>query len=78
RFQPPKPPKPAYIPESDLIEDFVRGSGPGGQSINKTNISVSLIHKPTGIRVQCHAQRSRESNRKEARKILREKVVYSH
>lgn len=41
------------------------------------NISVSLVHVPTGIRVQCHAQRSRESNRKEARRILREKVRFS-
>ncbi|EGG01179.1 uncharacterized protein MELLADRAFT_92698 [Melampsora larici-populina 98AG31] len=91
-FLPSKLPKIQKLNESDLIEEFVRGSGPGGQCINslsfsqnmlmddscilkKTNfISVSLIHKPTGIRVQCHAQRSRESNRKEARKILSEKV----
>lgn len=73
-FLPSKLPKIQKLNESDLIEEFVRGSGPGGQAINKLSISVSLIHKPTGIRVQCHAQRSRESNRKEARKILSEKV----
>ncbi|KAK9894166.1 hypothetical protein P389DRAFT_155256 [Cystobasidium minutum MCA 4210] len=62
------------IDEADIEETFVRGSGPGGQSINKTNISVSLLHKPTGIRVQCHQTRSREWNRSLARKILRERV----
>ncbi|KAH9823585.1 RF-1 domain-containing protein [Melampsora americana] len=93
-FLPSKLPKIQKLNESDLVEEFVRGSGPGGQAINslslqnyfidfssllyenkiQLSISVSLIHKPTGIRVQCHAQRSRESNRKEARKILNEKV----
>ncbi|KAL4076967.1 hypothetical protein V8B97DRAFT_1359052 [Scleroderma yunnanense] len=35
--------------EEDLGETFVRGSGPGGQSINKTKNNVQLLHKPTGI-----------------------------
>jgi len=60
------------IPESDLIEKFVKGRGPGGQAINKTNSSVSLIHIPTGIRIQSQPTRSREENRKIARKILGE------
>lgn len=50
------------------------GSGPGGQVINKSSISVSLVHKPTGLRVQCHETRSQEQNRKIARKLLAEKV----
>ncbi|KAG9104927.1 hypothetical protein FRC06_004994 [Ceratobasidium sp. 370] len=62
--------------EEDLDETFVRGSGPGGQAINKTSSSVSLIHRPTGIRVQCQATRSREDNRKIARKILLEKFCF--
>jgi protein subunit release factor B len=62
------------IPESDLIEKFVKGRGPGGQAINKTNSSVSLIHIPTGIRIQSQPTRSREENRKIARKILGEKL----
>ncbi|KAF8710335.1 RF-1 domain, partial [Rhizoctonia solani] len=60
--------------EEDLEEMFVRGSGPGGQAINKTSSSVSLIHRPTGIRVQCQATRSREQNRKIARKIMVDKL----
>ncbi|CAH7688067.1 RF-1 domain-containing protein [Phakopsora pachyrhizi] len=62
--------------EDDLIESFSKGSGPGGQAVNKTNNAVSLIHKPTGIRVQSHLTRSRELNRIEARKILLEKVDF--
>ncbi|KAI5835730.1 hypothetical protein K523DRAFT_408827 [Schizophyllum commune Tattone D] len=56
--------------EEDLEEAFVRGSGPGGQAINKTANNVQLVHKPTGIRVVCQETRSLEQNRKRARKIM--------
>ncbi|WVN88563.1 uncharacterized protein L203_103774 [Cryptococcus depauperatus CBS 7841] len=62
------------IPEDELRERFVKGRGPGGQAINKTNSSVSLTHIPTGIRVQAQPTRSREENRKVARKILSERL----
>ncbi|KAI5479587.1 hypothetical protein MNV49_003324 [Pseudohyphozyma bogoriensis] len=74
---PPKPrPKRVYpdLVDSEIEETWVRGSGPGGQSINKTNISCSLRHLPTGIRVQCHETRSRELNRTKARRRLQEKL----
>lgn len=35
--------------EAELEEQFVRGSGPGGQSVNKTANCVVLTHLPTGI-----------------------------
>ena len=54
------------------------GSGPGGQSINKTNNNVQLLHKPTGIQVKCQETRSLQQNRKIARKILLEKVRILH
>ncbi|KAH8108162.1 hypothetical protein BXZ70DRAFT_43118 [Cristinia sonorae] len=60
--------------EEDLEESFVRGSGPGGQSINKTENNVQLLHKPTGIRVACQETRSLVQNRKLARRRLLEKV----
>ena len=36
------------LDEHQLEERFVRGSGPGGQSVNKTANCVSLKHIPTG------------------------------
>ncbi|KAI9056889.1 hypothetical protein FKP32DRAFT_1748031 [Trametes sanguinea] len=62
------------LKEEDLEETFVRGSGPGGQSVNKTENNVQLLHKPTGIRVACQETRSLKQNRKIARKIMLEKL----
>ena len=61
------------MPFRHLIASTI-GSGPGGQSINKTNNNVQLLHKPTGIQVKCQETRSLQQNRKIARKILLEKV----
>ncbi|KAF9009418.1 RF-1 domain-containing protein [Cyathus striatus] len=60
--------------EDDLEESFVRGSGPGGQSINKTENCVQLLHKPTGIRVSCQETRSLKQNRMLARRLVLEKL----
>ncbi|KAJ3642899.1 hypothetical protein Zmor_025647 [Zophobas morio] len=58
------------LSESDLEEQFVRGSGPGGQATNKTSNCVVLKHIPTGIVVKCHETRSLDQNRKKARDYL--------
>ena len=58
------------ISERDLEESFVRGSGKGGQKVNKTNNAVCLIHIPSGIVVKCHREREREINRFLARRAL--------
>lgn len=47
----------------DVDERFVRGSGPGGQKINKTSSTVWLRHRPTGIEVRIQAERSQAANR---------------
>ncbi|KAK9522803.1 hypothetical protein VZT92_019248 [Zoarces viviparus] len=64
--------------EDELEEQFVRGSGPGGQATNKTSNCVVLKHIPSGTVVKCHQTRSVDINRKRARDIMREKldVVY--
>lgn len=62
------------IPESDLVESFLKGSGPGGQKINKTSSAVQLKHIPSGIVVKSQETRSREQNRRTARRILGEKL----
>ncbi|RXG50711.1 putative peptide chain release factor C12orf65-like protein, mitochondrial [Armadillidium vulgare] len=62
------------IQEDDLQEKFVRGSGPGGQCVNKTLNAVFLKHLPTGIFIKCHDSRSLEANRKKARELLLNKL----
>ncbi|KAL2007332.1 hypothetical protein VTN00DRAFT_8770 [Thermoascus crustaceus] len=69
----PLPPRPK-LNDDDIEGSYLKGSGPGGQKINKTNSAVQLIHKPTGIVVKCQATRSRSQNQKIAREILAEKV----
>jgi protein subunit release factor B len=58
------------IVEADLLEKFVRGSGAGGQKINKTSNCVFLKHLPTGVCIKCQMDRSREMNRFLARREL--------
>lgn len=58
------------ITEGELLEKFVRGSGAGGQKINKTSNCVFLKHLPTGVCIKCQMDRSREMNRFLARREL--------
>jgi peptide chain release factor len=62
------------IAEADLLEKFVRGSGAGGQKINKTSNCVFLKHLPTGVCIKCQLDRSREMNRFLARRELCEQL----
>ena len=65
----------AGIVEADLREQFVLGSGSGGQKINKTSSAVRLTHAPSGLWVKVQASRSREDNRWLARRALAEKIL---
>ena len=62
------------VRESDLIESFIRSSGPGGQNVNKVATAVYLKHIPTGIEVKCGKERSQALNRFLARRILVNKI----
>lgn len=62
------------IREGDLQEEFVRGSGPGGQKINKTSSTVVLRHLPSGVEVRCQRERSQVMNRHWARVELCERL----
>lgn len=62
------------VREEDIDETFVRGSGPGGQHVNKTATCVMLVHRPTGTTVRCQQSRSQALNRFYARRILLDKI----
>lgn len=62
------------IPDSDLEIETHRSSGAGGQHINKTDSAVRIVHKPTGITVNCQDGRSQMANRETALKIIRARV----
>ncbi|MBW2558220.1 MAG: peptide chain release factor-like protein [Deltaproteobacteria bacterium] len=62
------------VREEDIRETFVRGSGSGGQKVNKTSSCVFLMHIPTGLSVKCQQERSRELNRFFARRILLDRI----
>ncbi len=65
----------AELADADIEETFVRGSGSGGQKINKTSSCVQLKHLPTGTIVRCQETRSREANRWLAREMLAERLL---
>ena len=62
--------------EDDLVENFIRGSGAGGQKVNKTSSTVQLIHEKSGLEVRCQRTRSHSLNRYYARKLLCEKLQF--
>ncbi len=59
---------------ADVEEAFVRGSGAGGQKINKTSSTVCLRHRPSGVEVRCQRERSQAANRELAWAELAEKL----
>jgi protein subunit release factor B len=63
-----------HIREDDLEESFVRGTGAGGQKINKTSSTVVLRHLPTGLEVRCQRERLQSTNRLIAREELCDKI----
>ena len=63
-----------HIDESDLVENFIVGSGKGGQKLQKTSSTVYLKHVPSSLETKCQDSRSRDDNRYFARKRLCEKL----
>ncbi len=63
------------IRRADVVERFVRSSGPGGQNVNKTATCVYLKHLATGIEVKCQRERTQRVNRRLAWALLLDKVA---
>jgi peptide chain release factor 1 len=62
------------LDERELEWSTCRGTGSGGQKRNKTESTVLLTHRPSGLQVRCESSRSQLANRAAALALLRARL----
>ncbi|MEY0591371.1 peptide chain release factor H [Providencia manganoxydans] len=58
------------IEDSEIVFEFIKSQGPGGQHVNKTCSAVRAKHIATNISVKVQSERSQHANKKLAKQLI--------